>query len=102
LLLLVANRIPDDEFDAALAVRESVEADADWTIPSYVYDVHTRRGKRMGKTKALLMREERDALVDQSTIFTNLDAMIDSPTYVQPELWDRSTSTTWRPPQEAP
>ena len=49
-----------------------------WEIPSYVYDVHTRRGKRMGKTKAQFIREERDALANPTTLFANLDEMIES------------------------
>jgi replication-associated recombination protein RarA len=84
--LLVVDRIPDEDFDAALAACESVEADPSWTIPDYVYDCHTRRGKARGKTKAEFLRAERDALVNQTTVFVNLDEMIDSIEYVQPEL----------------
>lgn len=31
-------------------------------IPSYTYDVHTRRGKKMGKTKEQFFKEEFEAL----------------------------------------
>lgn len=86
--LLVSDRLPDDEFDAALAACEmDLAVDlSDWEIPAYVYDVHTRRGKRRGKTKSQFIREEHDALVDSTSIFANVDAMIDSESYVQPEL----------------
>ena len=31
-------------------------------VPEYTFDVHTRKGKRMGRTKEEFFREERDAL----------------------------------------
>lgn len=87
--ILVVDRMPPDVFDAAVAAVDLcvTEADASWDgrIPDYVYDVHTRRGKRRGKTKAEFLREERDALVDQTTVFENLDEMIDSTEYVEPK-----------------
>lgn len=87
--LLVVDRMPPEEFDAAVAAVDELisEADASWDgrIPEWVYDVHTQRGKRMGKTKGDFIREERDALVNQSTVFTNLDTMIDADEYVEPE-----------------
>lgn len=85
--LLVSDRLPEDEFERALAEVEPLigeHDDIDLTIPSWVYDVHTRRGKQMGKTKPMFMREESDALVNRATVFANLDEMIDSPTYVAP------------------
>lgn len=33
-------------------------------VPEYVYDVHTLKGKKMGKTKADFFREEQEALVN--------------------------------------
>jgi hypothetical protein len=86
--ILVVDRLPEDEFDAALAESESIMrvGAADFLIPSYVYDVHTRRGKARGKTKAMFLREERDALTNQLSMFSNLDAMIDSPEYVEPQF----------------
>jgi hypothetical protein len=87
LILLVSDRIPDAEFDAAITECEAVAVDdADWDIPDYVYDVHTRVGRKRGKTRADFLRLEHDALSDATTIFANADEMIDSPTYVQPEL----------------
>jgi hypothetical protein len=47
-------------------------ADADFEIPSYVYDVHTPQGKRSGKTKQDFLVEEHEALADSSTIFRKL------------------------------
>lgn len=85
--LLVSDRYPEDSF--AAEVIDQVEAligvdSEDFKIPEYVYDVHTRRGKRMGKTKPQFMREESVALTDKSTVFDNLDQMIDSGTFVPP------------------
>jgi replication-associated recombination protein RarA len=85
--LLVADRIPDADFDAAIATCEAVALDAgDFDIPDYVYDVHTRRGKRLGKTKQQFLINEHDALTDATTLFANFDQMASSETYVQPEL----------------
>lgn len=40
------------------------------TVPEYVYDVHTLKGKRMGKTKEDFFKEEQQALVnEQISIF---------------------------------
>jgi replication-associated recombination protein RarA len=85
--ILVVDRLPDEVFDAAIAACESIfDADAaDFEIPAYVYDCHTRRGKRMGKTKGQFIREERDDLANPTTLFENLDEMIDSDTYVEPQ-----------------
>jgi hypothetical protein len=89
LTLLVSDRLPDNEFDAALAECE-VETDSastsDWDIPDYVYDVHTKLGRKRGKTRREFLRDEHDALSDATTVFSNADEMIDSDGYVQPEL----------------
>lgn len=84
--ILVSDRLPEQELYAAL---QEVEAgfeveQRDLKIPEYVYDIHTRRGKRMGKTKAQFLREESDALTERTSVFMNLDEMIDSPEYVAP------------------
>lgn len=90
--LLVVDRLPAGEFDAALAACDELitEVDAAWdgTIPRWVYDVHTRKGRRMGMTKAQFVRDEHDALTDPVTLFANIDEMIDSPAYVEPEFKD--------------
>jgi replication-associated recombination protein RarA len=88
LLCLVANRMPDDVFAEALdEIEELLTAPAeDFTIPEYVYDVHTRRGKRTGRTKAQFFVDEHEALSDSSSIFANFDQIAASPTYVQPKL----------------
>ena len=85
--ILVSDRLPDVEFRRALADVEEVFEDADQEvkIPSYVYDVHTYRGKRMGKTKRMFLVEEAEALTDKTTIFDNQDEMIESREYVKPE-----------------
>lgn len=85
--LLVSDRYPEDSFAAeVIAEAEAlIGVDSeDFVIPEYVYDVHTRRGKRMGKTKPQFMREESEGLTDKSTVFDNLDQMIDSGTFVPP------------------
>jgi replication-associated recombination protein RarA len=88
--LLVVDRLPPEEFDKAVAACEHdvTEADAAWDgrIPDYVYDIHTRKGKRMGKTKEQFIREEHDALTEPLTIFDNFDQMAASPTYVKPKF----------------
>ncbi len=44
------------------------------SIPDYVYDVHTRKGKRAGKTKKDFFIEEENALVNkQETLFDFID-----------------------------
>lgn len=43
-------------------------------IPEYVYDVHTRKGKRMGKTKQQFFIEEDEALSNkQISLFDDID-----------------------------
>lgn len=46
-----------------------------FTIPNYVYDVHTMEGKRRGKTKADFFIEEEEAINDnrQMTLFPEID-----------------------------
>ena len=45
-------------------------------IPDYVYDVHTRRGKMMGKTKQDFFREEEAALANkQMSLFDLYDLL---------------------------
>jgi hypothetical protein len=85
--LLVADRLPDEDLDAALR-HCGVEAvdDRHFVIPDYVYDVHTRRGKRLGRTKEQFLRDEHEALTNASTVFVNFDEMVASADYVQPEL----------------
>ena len=48
--------IPKSELDKILANEEKLD------IPDYAYDVHTREGRIMGKTKADFFREEYEAL----------------------------------------
>ena len=86
--LLVADRLPDEQFDAAVAECEAIidATDSDFDIPAYVYDVHTRRGKKLGRTKRLFIVEEHDALSNAATVFANFDEMAASSTYVQPEF----------------
>jgi hypothetical protein len=85
--LLLSDRYPEDIFAAEVIseVEDLIGVDGeDFQIPAYVYDVHTRRGKRMGKTKPQFMREESEGLTNKATVFDNLDKMIDADTYVAP------------------
>jgi hypothetical protein len=88
--ILFADRLPDDQFQAALDACEGLVSTEDLTwhdrIPAYVYDVHTRRGRAAGKTKQDFLRDEHAALTDPVTMFANFDEMVDSPIYVAPEL----------------
>jgi hypothetical protein len=87
LLLLVADRLPDNELDAALAECDAAfVSDADWEIPVWAYDVHTARGKRAGKTRSDFLRDEHDALTNSTAVFGNFDEMAASGTYVEPTL----------------
>lgn len=49
-----------DDVDAQKLIEEVRNETLD--IPEYAYDVHTRKGKRMGKTKEDFFREELEAL----------------------------------------
>lgn len=86
--LLVADRLPEKEFTRALrqAVKE-MDVDEPIEIPDYVYDVHTRRGKREGKTREDFLRQEH-AVMDKS-MFLNFDEMVDAWGYIEPVIdWD--------------
>jgi len=88
LLLLVSERFPEREFEFALNEEAAellpVDAELDLEIPDYVYDVHTRRGKRLGKTKKQFMLDEEAGLTRPVTVFDNLGEMIESGSYVAP------------------
>ena len=85
--ILVSDRLPERQWAHALKQVEEVFTPPaeDFEIPEYVYDVHTRRGKANGMTKRMFIRDESDALENKSTIFDNLDEMIESRGYVAPE-----------------
>lgn len=84
--ILISDRYPEDVFAAEVETTEALIgiASDDFQIPEWVYDVHTRRGKQMGKTKAQFLTEEEKALVNRATAFANLDEMIASDRYVAP------------------
>jgi replication-associated recombination protein RarA len=86
--LLVVDRIPDDVFMEALDEAEEIlDAPPEhFEIPSYVYDVHTRRGKKAGGTRAQFIVDEHEALTNPSSMFTNFREMAESPVYVQTQL----------------
>ena len=88
--ILVSDRISDDDLDEALADCSAIlddEVPAEhFEIPAWVYDVHTRLGKRAGKTREQFLVDEHEALADASSMFANWRQMATSETYVQPEL----------------
>ena len=86
--ILVSDRLPEDNFRAEIEETEAIIGipGEHFEIPGWVYDVHTRRGKQMGKTKADFLREEEEALVNRTSMYANLDQMIASPTFVEPEF----------------
>jgi replication-associated recombination protein RarA len=88
LALLVVDRLPDDVFMEALDEAEDIlDAPPEhFEIPEYVYDIHTRRGRKAGGTRARFMVDEHEALANPTSMFTNWREMAESPTYVQPQL----------------
>jgi len=91
LILLVANRIPKDVFEAAMGeVEEVFKVDdvtaADWEIPEWANDVHTREGRRQGATVDDFIRDEHDALENASTMFRNFHQMVDTWGYCEPDI----------------
>jgi len=86
--ILVSDRLPDDHFMAEVQEAEAIIGipAEQFEIPRWVYDVHTRRGKQMGMTKADFLRDEEAALTNSTSMYANLDKMIASPTYVEPEF----------------
>lgn len=86
--ILVSDRLPEDVFAAEVQEAEAIIGipGEQFEIPTWVYDVHTRRGKAMGKTKADFLREEEAALVNSTSMYANIADMIASPTYVEPEF----------------
>ena len=71
---LLSNYVYDKKYDLTdeqiEKLFEEVRAEGVIEIPEYVYDVHTRKGKMMGKTKAQFFQEEEDALANkQMSIF---------------------------------
>ena len=61
--------LTDDEIEALF---EEFRADLP-PIPEYVYDVHTIRGTRMGKTKRDFFREEEAALANKQPSLFDID-----------------------------
>lgn len=88
LLLLIANRIPAEVFEAAMnEVEEVFEVNAaDFEVPHWVYDKHTREGRRAGKSHEDFIREEHDALSNASTMFRNFDEMVETWGYCDPDI----------------
>ena len=83
--LLVADRLPEKEFVRALrhAVKE-IDGNEPLEIPEWVFDVHTSRGKRMGKTREDFLRQEH-AVMD-ATMFLNFDDMVNAWGYIEPAI----------------
>lgn len=56
--------LTDEEFEEFVDYRqvESLRMDGSQTLPNYVYDVHTLKGKKAGKTQLDMFRNENEAL----------------------------------------
>ena len=87
LLLLCANRYPEEELQKALAeVMETMDEEDKHAIdvPTWVFDLHTSQGKRMGFTKEDFLHAEHEVM--DGSIFKNFDHMVQSWGYLEPEL----------------
>ena len=87
-LWLLAFRMPDDLFDAALAEVEDVMTSTsvtDFEMPEWVYDVHTLRGKIAGKTTKQMIWDEHLAQAAASSVFENFEEMAKADEYVPPQ-----------------
>lgn len=77
---LVHNRTPEEYL--ALFTEEQIEKHIDSIredlkeIPEYAYDVHTLKGKRMGKTKEGFIKEEYEALKPKQVSIWELDDLL--------------------------
>jgi hypothetical protein len=91
--LLVADRLPDEEFVEAMNLALEQTGDEELEIPDWVFDVHTARGKRAGKTREDFMRQEH-AVMDK-TMFLNFDEMVNAWGYVEPNI-------DWGGPRRSP
>jgi hypothetical protein len=91
--LLISDRVTDEHLEKAFAEAKAHIVDdpppplnEDATIPDYVYDVHTRRGRRAGRTVEAFLKEEHEALTDRSSMWRNWRDLSQSPVYVEPEV----------------
>lgn len=86
---LVVAKIPDEVLLEALEQARGVFEDpspADFEIPEWVYDKHTRQGKQRGATLEDFLRDEHDALSDRTSIFANFDEMLNTWGYAEPQV----------------
>ena len=71
---VLSNYVYDKKYDVSdeqiEQMFEEIRAEGKMDIPDYVYDVHTRKGKAAGKTKAQFFKDEDKALAyKQMSIF---------------------------------
>jgi len=71
---LLSNYIYDKKYDISdddiNKMFDEIRAEGSMEIPNYVYDVHTLKGKKMGKTKSdFFKQEENDLAYKQMSIF---------------------------------
>ena len=71
---ILSNYVYDKKYDLTdeqiEQLFEEVREEGMVDIPEYVYDVHTRKGKKMGKTKSQFFKEEDESLAyKQMSIF---------------------------------
>lgn len=92
--VLISDRLPEPEFRAAVEASEALidVPPKHFTIPSYTYDKHTRRGAKMGKTVMDFLIEEEAGLSNRTTMYANIDQMIaayGTDRWVEPEFGEQ-------------
>lgn len=73
---ILSNYVYDKKYDLTDEQIEQLFAEVRaerMDVPEYVYDVHTRKGKAMGKTKKDFFREEQDALANRQISIFDFD-----------------------------
>lgn len=76
---LLSNYVYDKKYDISdeeiQRLFEEVRSEGKMDIPEYVYDVHTKKGKMMGKTKADFFRDEDTGLAYKQMSIFDVDEM---------------------------
>lgn len=94
---LTSDRFPEDVFAAEVAtVTKHLGVESkDFQIPQYVYDKHTLRGKRAGKTVQDFLIEESQGLANPETVFANLQHMIEHRGFTEPDVRLEGAEWPW-------
>ena len=77
---LISNYVYDKKYDISddeiEKLFDEIRSEERVEIPEYVYDVHTRKGKMNGKTKADFFREEEEGLANKQVSMFDVDGML--------------------------